>query len=147
MAIEFPVFGADAWSRQAMRAELASPHTYYLVAHSLATPDQVDAYAGLLAPQGAAQADIQTIAVAETARRRGLARAIMQALISEAANRGANEVFLEVRADNPHAQHLYSRLDFEQIAVREKYYQPDGIDANIMRVTIREPRVSPAVGQ
>jgi hypothetical protein len=42
---------------------------------------------------------------------------------------------------------LYALLNFEQIAVREKYYQPDGVDANIMRLSITEPRLSPAVGQ
>lgn len=154
MAIENPVFGSDAWSRQAMRSELLSPHTYYLVAQALAAPEQIEAYAGIASPQGAPQADIQTIAVLESARRQGVARTLMQSLIAEARDRGAEEVFLEVRADNPGAQQLYTLLSFEQIAVREGYYQPDGVDANIMRLTITEPRPhfsepkpGPAVGQ
>ena len=60
----------------------------------------------------------------------------MTALVAEAASRGAKQVFLEVRADNPGARALYDSLGFEQIAVREKYYQPDGVDAQIMRVTL-----------
>lgn len=147
MAIENPVFDSDAWSRHTMRAELASPHTYYLVAYPLAFPEQIEGYAGIAAPQGAPQADIQTVAVMESARRQGLACALMQSLIAEARDRGAEEIFLEVRADNPGAQQLYTLLNFEQIAVRERYYQPDGVDANIMRFTINEPRLSPAVGQ
>jgi len=147
MAIETPVFESDAWSQRAMRTELESAHTYYLVAHRLGAPEQIDAYAGILAPRGAHQADIQTIAVAEASRRQGVARVLMNALIFEARDRGAHEVFLEVRADNPAAYELYRTLNFEQIAVRERYYQPDGVDANIMRLTITQPRLSPAVGQ
>jgi ribosomal protein S18 acetylase RimI-like enzyme len=57
-------------------------------------------------------------------------------LLLEAKSRGAREVFLEVRADNPVARSLYDSLGFEQIAVRARYYQPDGVDAHIMRVTL-----------
>ena len=144
MAIETGTFTSDAWSKASMRAELASPHARYLVAVDPAAPDEVAGYAGLLAPRASAQADIQTIAVIESARRRGLGRLLMATLIDEAAARGAGEVFLEVRADNPGAQALYLSLGFEQLAVRPKYYQPDGVDALIMRLTLARP--SMAVG-
>jgi ribosomal-protein-alanine N-acetyltransferase len=32
-------------------------------------------------------------------------------------------------------------LGFEQIAVRSKYYQPDGVDAIVMKLVIPEPMV------
>jgi ribosomal-protein-alanine acetyltransferase len=131
MRLETTIFASDAWSLATMRGELIGVHGYYLVAEE---DGAVDGYAGLLAPAGAGQADIQTIAVAPHARRRGLGRALMVALLDEARQRGAHEVFLEVRADNPNAQALYLSLGFEQIAVRAKYYQPDGVDAHIMRV-------------
>ncbi len=60
----------------------------------------------------------------------------MAALLEEARRRQASEVFLEVRADNPQAQALYVSLGFEQIAVRSRYYQPDGVDAHIMRLDL-----------
>ena len=129
MDLETSTFGSDAWSRGSMRAELGSRHGYYLVAGDA----PVAGYAGLLAPAGSGQADIQTIAVAPTARRQGLGRALMSALLAEARAREAAEVFLEVRADNPNAQALYASLGFEQIAVRPQYYQPDGVDAHIMK--------------
>ena len=142
MALETSTFGSDAWSRGSMRAELGSRHGYYLVAEVVGRaerePQHPDAalagYAGLLAPAGSGQGDIQTIAVAPAARRRGLGRALMVALLEEARLRNAVEVFLEVRADNPNAQELYASLGFEQIAVRPQYYQPDGVDAHIMRL-------------
>ena len=135
MAIETTTFESDAWSREAMASELANNNTFYLVAVDEAG-ETVDAYAGLLAPRGAAQADIQTIAVAEQSRGQGLGRSLMTALLSEARSRSAHEVFLEVRADNPTAQQLYVSLGFEQISVRKRYYQPDGVDALIMRLTV-----------
>jgi ribosomal-protein-alanine acetyltransferase len=134
MGIETSVFLSDAWSRRTMRAELEGSHSYYLVAED----GGVAGYAGLFAPRGAREADIQTIAVAPQARRRGLGRALMTALIDEARARGARQLFLEVREDNPGAQTLYGALGFEQIAVRAKYYQPDGVDALVMRLDLAE---------
>lgn len=142
MAIEDDVFGTDAWSRASMRAELADKHGYYVVAHPVGQPDGIEAYAGLRAPLRQPQADIQTIAVVASARRHGLGRVLVQHLIASARERGAAELFLEVRADNPGAQALYTSLDFEPIAQRPNYYQPDGVDAIVMRHTIRPPEVS-----
>jgi len=131
MAIEHATFPADAWSASSMRAELAGAHGYYLVA--VGDGDAIEGYAGLLAPAGAGQGDIQTIAVAEAARGRGTGRALLEALLAEAGRRGADEVFLEVRAGNETAQRLYASLGFERIAVRPHYYQPDNEDAWVMR--------------
>lgn len=144
MAIEERVFESDAWSRETMAGELADRHGYYLVAVPNDEPDVVVAYAGLRSPFREPQADIQTIAVAEDVRRHGLGRVLLQSLIAEARQRGASEVFLEVRADNPGAQSLYDALGFEAIAVRPRYYQPDGVDAIVMRLTIPGPEVRPA---
>lgn len=139
MAIETPVFAPDDWSREMMAAELVDANGYYLVAFPPADPARVEAYAGLRAPRGAEQADIQTIAVVPEARRGGLGRVLMRQLIAQAHERGAREVFLEVRADNPGAQSLYESLGFERISVRPRYYR-GGIDAVIMRLRIPEPK-------
>ena len=144
MAIERSEFTSDAWSAGTMLAELNDRHGHYLVVHPQDDPADVVAYAGLRAPRGGDQADIQTIAVVERARRQGLGRALMQTLMGEARQRGATEIFLEVRADNPGAQALYASLGFEQIAVRPRYYQPDGVDAIIMRAELTEPQTTAA---
>ncbi len=148
MDIETSTFASDAWSRGTMRAELGGRHGYYLVAERAEGAEAVEGaegqhsdaalagYAGLLAPARSGQADIQTIAVAPDARRHGLGRALMVALLAEARRREVSEVFLEVRADNPSAEALYLSLGFEQIAVRPKYYQPDGVDAHIMKLVL-----------
>ena len=143
MLIEDAVFTPDAWSRDSMRNELGLRDGYYLVAFPVGEPDRIDAYAGLFAPHRAPSADVQTIAVAEHARRGGLGRVLMTQLIAEARNRGAEEVFLEVRADNESAQNLYRSLGFEQLAVRKGYYK-GGVDALVMRLALKTPEVTPA---
>jgi ribosomal-protein-alanine N-acetyltransferase len=147
MRIEHAVFPTDAWSAESMASEISGAHGFYVVAFDQSQPDEFVGYAGLLAARGAHQADIQSVAVVEAARRRGLARTLVQTLIGEARERGAREVFLEVRVDNPAAQNLYDSLGFERIAVRKGYYQPDDVDGIVMRLTVPEPRIAPAVGR
>ena len=142
MELERSIFLTDAWSERSMLSEVTGEHGYYLVAFEPETPERIDAYAGLLAPRGGGDGDTQTIAVAPRARRRGLGRTLMLAMTAEARRRGAREVFLEVRADNPGAQTLYQRLGFEEIGVRPKYYQPDGVDAVVMRLTVPTPETT-----
>ncbi|MGO4104317.1 ribosomal protein S18-alanine N-acetyltransferase [Leifsonia sp. YAF41] len=139
MVLETALFENDAWSAAMMARDIGDPSCYYLVAFPPDEPERIEAYAGLLAPKGATQGDIQTIGVAESARGRGLGRTLMNALITEAYKRGAREIFLEVRADNPTAQRLYLRLGFEELGVRRGYYQPDNVDAIVMRLQIPKP--------
>jgi ribosomal-protein-alanine N-acetyltransferase len=136
MAIETATFENDAWSPDSMLSELESDNTFYLVAYAPAHPKILVGYAGLLAPDGGEEADVQTIAVAPSARRQGLGREFMVRLIAEAVARQATEVFLEVRADNPTARALYDSLGFDQIAIRKNYYQPDNVDAQVMRLVL-----------
>ncbi|TFD70313.1 ribosomal protein S18-alanine N-acetyltransferase [Cryobacterium gelidum] len=138
MQLETSIFENDAWSATMMARDLGDPACYYLVAFPPDDPTRVEGYAGLLAPRGATEGDIQTIAVADAARARGLGRTLMQALISEARKRGARLIFLEVRADNPGAQRLYERLGFIEVGMRRGYYQPDNVDAIVMRLNIPE---------
>ena len=133
MALENQIYPDDAWSTQNMAAELANPHGYYLVA--VDDTGTVAAYAGLLAPIGTGQGDIQTVTVSPDARRQGLARTLMLQLLNEARRRGAEELFLEVRVDNEAAQALYRELGFETVSVRKRYYK-GGIDALTMKLVV-----------
>lgn len=134
MALERASFPTDAWSDAMMHEELRSPHGRYLV---LEEAGRLIGYGGIRAVQGGTDADIQTIALAETARGRGRGRGLLRSLLIAAGDRGAREVFLEVRADNPVAQALYVSEGFAEIARRPNYYQPDGVDAIVMRLDLR----------
>ncbi len=132
MALERAAFPTDAWSEAMMAAELASPHARYLVDDE---DGRVRGYGGVRAVAGAADADIQTIALDPAVRGSGRGRALLRELIAWARRRGAREVFLEVRADNPIAQRLYLSEGFAEIARRPRYYQPDDVDAIVMQLT------------
>jgi len=133
MALERASFPTDAWSEAMMREELASPHGWYVVVEEAG---RLVGYAGLRAARGAMDADIQTIAIAEAGRGRGRGRALLRELLAEAANRTVREVFLEVRADNPVAQALYVSEGFVEVARRPRYYQPDDVDAIVMKLDL-----------
>jgi ribosomal-protein-alanine N-acetyltransferase len=140
MRIEHRSFPTDAWSAEMMAAELVSPHGRYLV-------DEHDGviigYGGVRALQGSADADIQTIALDAEHRGSGRGRALLRALLDVATERGAREVFLEVRADNPTAEGLYLSEGFEELARRPHYYQPDDVDAIVMRLELRRRASTP----
>jgi len=147
MRLERETFVNDAWSEAAMRRELEGPHGYYLVAVDEDEEDperRLLGYAGLLAPSGSGQGDIQTIAVAPFARGIGLGRGLMHALITQARRRHVAELFLEVRADNPIARSLYESLGFVEIGIRRGYYQPDNVDAIAMRLQVPAAVTGPA---
>lgn len=133
MAIETAGFPTDAWSAAMMRSTLADPDAVAVVALDGET---VVGYAAVLAPPGAGDADVLTIAVAGPARGRGTGRALLTRLVEAAAERGAHRVFLEVRADNPVATALYVSAGFEAVGRRPHYYQPDDVDAVVMRLEL-----------
>jgi ribosomal-protein-alanine N-acetyltransferase len=139
--LERELFGATAWSPEVFWAELAQERTrWYVVAQDVAEVAADGAgdgggpllgYAGLL--HNGAEADVQTLAVAPAARRRGIGALLLRSLLAEAARCGCTSVMLEVRADNAAAIALYERFGFERISVRRGYY-PGGVDAWVMRL-------------
>ncbi|MEU7899488.1 ribosomal protein S18-alanine N-acetyltransferase [Nonomuraea sp. NPDC049152] len=129
MALERATFPLDAWSEGMMRGELADqPRTrHYVVA---VDDGLIVGYAGLAV--AADQADVQTIAVLTERQGEGIGSAMLTELFDEARRRAAQEIFLEVRADNPRARSVYERFGFEEIGVRRRYYD-DGTDAIMMK--------------
>ena len=136
--LEQEIFADQAWSKATLLADLEAIHTTYLVAFE---GEQLIGYAGLASPAGSFQADINTIAVIEQARGRGLGSSLMQQLIDIARRSGAEQMFLDVRADNEVAIGLYQKFGFEHIDTRKGYYRPEGVDALVMRKPIRQPLV------
>lgn len=136
-ALESSLFANDAWSRSMLHDELTGELRHYFVL-TAADSSTILGYAGLLVV--GTEADVQTIAVSPEARGTGQGRRLMDTLLRVAAEAGAREVFLEVRADNPVARGLYASLGFAEIGVRPRYYQPDGVDAIVMRHELKETR-------
>ena len=75
---------------------------------------------------------INSLAVDEAWRRRGVARHLLEAVLKEAAAAGARSATLEVRRSNEAARTLYEGLGFHVDAVRRDYYQHPREDALIL---------------
>jgi tRNA threonylcarbamoyl adenosine modification protein YeaZ/ribosomal-protein-alanine acetyltransferase len=75
---------------------------------------------------------INSLAVDDRWRRRGLARELLRAVIRDAARSGAKGATLEVRASNNAARALYEGLGFHVEAVRRDYYRDPREDALIL---------------
>ena len=64
------------------------------------------------APDGTRWVGLSAVRVAETARRRGLARELCEALLAWGADRGATRTYVQVLADNTAATRLYESMGF-----------------------------------
>jgi len=125
--IEADLFGAERWSAAMFWNELASGHHYVAALEG----EELIGYAGLSV--NGDEGWVQNIAVRQDRQRRGIGRALLQALLAEAARRRVQAVLLEVAVDNGTAQRLYDSFGFEPVGVRRGYYQPSNTDALVMR--------------
>lgn len=129
MPYEREMFGTEAWTVSGYRTELAdSRHRYYVAAES---PDgKLLGWAGVMVIADAAE--VLTVGVVPSARRQGIGRRLLDALLTEARSRGAREAFLEVRVDNEAARKLYEREGFAEVGLRRGYYNAGRVDAVVM---------------
>jgi ribosomal-protein-alanine N-acetyltransferase len=70
----------------------------------------------------AGQASLFNIVVAPTLQGQGFGARLLQRFIEMAEQKGAFECWLEVRASNVGAQHLYEKFGFMQTGIRPRYY-------------------------
>ena len=77
-------------------------------------------------------ADIHTLTVIPSYRRRGIATEILHQLEAWATSKGITAFMLEMREGNLQAQPLYEKHGYSVISRRDNYYSP-GIHALIMR--------------
>jgi len=141
--LEQELFGRGAWSYDLIDAEMHSLGRHYVVATTQTTgPIGVDAIEKVVGYAGIAIGDsgeVMTVGVATAAQGRGIGRALMHKLIDLCQQRGVEEIFLEVRVDNAGAIALYRSLGFTDVRIRRGYYQPENIDALVMRRIERVP--------
>lgn len=82
------------------------------------------------------QAEIESIGVAPSLQRRGIGRALLDALIGELAQGGVSEVWLEVRESNGGAAGLYGSAGFVQSGRRRGYYHLPEEDALLLSLRL-----------
>ncbi len=132
--LAFTPFGERAWTRQELAELLASPGTRG------ALLDGDDGAIGFVLWRAVLdEAELLTIAVHPTARRRGAGRVLLDAAIAGAREAGAGVLLLEVGEDNPAARGLYDSTGFSTVGRRSAYYQRKDnarADALVMRLVL-----------
>jgi ribosomal-protein-alanine N-acetyltransferase len=112
-------FPDEAWDSSALATVLSLPGT----SGRAATRDD-DRLAGFLIAQCLGEvAEILTLGVAPSERRRGIARALLLDCSQSSAALGAERIVLEVAADNEAGLALYQSLGFVRQGTRPGYYR------------------------
>ena len=119
---------SDPWSEKSVASELQNPLSLWLVAQ------EGDTLVGYVGSQTCLdETDMMNIAVSPAFRRQGVARALIEALVSALREKGSKILTLEVRASNAPAIRLYDSLGFTQVGLRKNYYHNPKEDALILR--------------
>ena len=121
---------ADPWSERSFEELLRSPAAIFLVA-THTDSETVSGY--VIAISVTDQAEILNLAVVVSARRHGLGGALLDAAIEAVSERGAREIFLDVRESNKPALGLYRSRGFAALGRRGKYYRNPVEDALVLR--------------
>lgn len=137
LALEDELFGVGAWSYDMLAEEIATSDRHYIAATTQSVGavgvDRMEKLVGYGGIALRTSAEIMTVGVARVAQNKGVGRALMRELLVQAHQHEADEVFLEVRVDNAAAISLYRSLGFADVRIRRGYYQPENIDALVMR--------------
>ena len=84
------------------------------------------------------EGELANIAVAPTARGRGVGQRLLDHFVEVARGRGVHRLFLEVRESNEVALRLYRSRGFVEIGRRRNYYERPREDALVLELRIAE---------
>lgn len=134
-ALERSIPTAPHWPRAAYAAILSEnifiPRRCLIVA----VGDGLLGFAvGIAHPVG--DAELESVAVAEAARRKGIGGALCTAVADWCRGAGASELLLEVRTRSDGAIALYRKLGFQAVGTRPGYYRNPPEDAVVMRMAL-----------
>ena len=87
----------------------------------------------VIAFDAADEGEILNLAVAPSGRRRGMGRALVEAMLRLLTERGVHQVYLEVRESNAPARALYAAQGFREVGRRKQYYRRPVEDAIVLR--------------
>lgn len=117
-ALDRRLFSGECWSEEDFYASLSDPSRLFFAAYE---GERFLGCCGL--QQSFEQGDVLTVGVDPDLRRKGVGSALLTALIEAFRQQGGLTLFLEVRASNTPARHLYEKFGFRQIGIRRSYYQ------------------------
>ena len=93
----------------------------------------------LIARHVAGEWELENVVVAPAARRRGIGKQLLDALLARARETNSEAVFLEVRESNTAARSLYDRAGFRQTGRRKSYYTEPAEGAILYRRVLGGP--------
>ena len=126
MEIENDSF-SKPWTETGFFSFLIRNDTLFLVAEE---NDSICGYCGVV--MAADEGDITNVAVAKQCRNQGIGGMLIVELIHRTEEVGVSRLFIEVRASNQPAIHLYQKMGFEQNGKRKNYYESPVEDALLM---------------
>jgi len=127
----------DPWPAAAFASLPENNRVLFLVARQ-STQEESGPLAGyVIAWYVLDEGELANLAVAPSARGQGIGRALLDAVLADAANRGVARLFLEVRESNAAARRLYATRNFEEVGRRKRYYRSPTEDALILRRTLK----------
>lgn len=127
--------GAPRWPQRTWQQVLESPSAG--VARVVLIAESVNECVGFgVLGLAGDDAEIESLAVGASWRRRGIAKRLCGDLFGWARARGARHASLEVRVSNTAARGLYESLGFHQVALRRGYYRDPEEDALVMTVEL-----------
>jgi ribosomal-protein-alanine acetyltransferase len=128
---EEAIFGPAAWSRAMIEEDFRFPGKRYIGVED----DGALVGYGMTSFDGDAL-HVLNLAVRADARNRGNGAALLTAMVDQARELGASEMWLEVRVDNEAAHTLYESFGFVPVRIRPRYYQPEDVDGLVMRLQL-----------
>lgn len=118
MAAAFDSRFGEAWSGAQVAGALAIGDTFAHLARR-----QGRAVGFSLTRRLLEEAELMLVAVTPEARGEGIGRLLLNGAMTESRRRGADRMFLEVRANNDGAMALYKAAGFEIVGRRANYYR------------------------
>ena len=121
---------AAHWSAEQYLALLRAPDSGRV---ALILQEESDLQGFVIARVVGEEWEIENIAIAGSARRRGLGTRLLGEFLDLARAKGAAAVFLEVRESNQAARALYEKWAFLESGRRRRYYKDPEEDAILYR--------------
>jgi ribosomal-protein-alanine N-acetyltransferase len=119
---------SSPWSEDSVSAELGDESSVFLTAE-----DESGPFGFVIVKIAADECEVYNIAVLPEHRRKGAARALLEAALEKARALGAHSAYLEVRESNEAAKKLYFSMDFVALGLRKDYYYEPRENAVLMK--------------
>ena len=126
MTIEEANFSVP-WTETGFFTFLLREDTLFLVAEE---GEKILGYCGVVTVQD--EGDITNVAVEKNSQNQGIGKKLLEEMFQRTQKAGVCRLFLEVRAGNAAALHLYEKMGFVQMGIRKNYYEQPEEDGVVM---------------